>query len=245
MSAQRRFSPSASSTPRRARNIIRRRSLQDAVFALGLGALVLTAAACGGGAASPGVAHIGAGHDDVLSRSAAGPSVTSVRGLQADELAFARCMRSHGEPGSPTRVARELSRRPSHAADLNFSSPLFQAAQQRVPEVPAQRRRSGSCTAGGRHGQEPSSSRNACVPTGSPISPTLEQGSTATGGYFVEAQNGPLSPSNPQFVRAQKTCQELAGWHLLIRCLALARRFRNCRSAWQAIAFQTSRTLRP
>jgi hypothetical protein len=30
-------------------------------------------------------------------------------------------------------------------------------------------------------------------------------------GYFVEAESGPLSPSNPQFVRAQKTCKKLTG----------------------------------
>ncbi len=28
---------------------------------------------------------------------------------------------------------------------------------------------------------------------------------------FIEAQNGALSPDNPQFVRAQKACPNLAG----------------------------------
>ncbi len=30
-------------------------------------------------------------------------------------------------------------------------------------------------------------------------------------GYFVQAQSGPLSPDNPQFVKAQKSCQTLTG----------------------------------
>jgi hypothetical protein len=188
---------------------MRERKPQGALFAISLGALLFTAAACGGGATSPGVAHIAAATTTTASLEP-GASVTSVRGLQGDELAFAQCMRSHGEPGFPDPSSQGAYSATKSAANLNFSSPQFQAAQKAclkfLPSggvaTPAQKE---AVTA---RAVEFAQCMRAHGLTNFPDPGT---GLNGRGGYFIEAQTGPLSLSNPRFVRAQKACQELAG----------------------------------
>jgi hypothetical protein len=169
---------------------------------------MLTVAACGSGAASPGVAHIGAGATTVP--LPAGPSVTSVRAMQADELAFARCMRSHGEPSFPDPGSQGAFSATKSAADLNFSSPAFQAAQRACQKFLP----SGSTASPAQ--QEAVTAKAVefarCMRShGLTTFPDPDTGLGARHGYFVEALNGPLSPSNPQFASAQKTCKKLTG----------------------------------
>jgi hypothetical protein len=188
---------------------MRKRSLQDAVFALGLGALVLTAAACAGGAASPRVAHLGAGTTTTVPLSP-GPSVTSVRALQSDELAFARCMRSHGEPSYPDPGSQGAFSATKSPADLDFSSPLFQAAQRACQKfLPS----AGVASPAQQEAVTAKAVEFARCMRSHGLTTVPDPGAGPGGhrGYFVEALSGPLSPSNPQFARAQKTCQKLAG----------------------------------
>jgi len=170
---------------------------------------VLTAAACAGGAASPGVAHLGAGTTTTVPLPA-GPSVTSVRALQSDALAFAHCMRAHGEPSFPDPGSQGAFSAAKSAADLNFSSPVFQAAQRAC-----QRFLPGGGVAAPAQ-QEAVTAKAVefaqCMRShGVTTFPDPGKGLSGHHGYFVEAFSGPLSPSNPQFARAQKTCQKLAG----------------------------------
>lgn len=96
------------------------------------------------------------------------------------------------------------------AADLNFSSPVFQAAQRACQKFLP----SGGVAAPAQ--QEAVTAKAVefaqCMRSqGLTTFPDPGTGLSGHHGYFVEALNGPLSPSNPQFARAQKTCQKLAG----------------------------------
>jgi hypothetical protein len=180
-----------------------------ALPATALGALLLTAAACGGGEASPGVAHIGASPTTTVALQA-GPSVTSVHALQADELAFARCMRSHGEPSFPDPGSQGAFSATKAPAGVNFASPTFQAAQRTCQKFLP----SGGVAAPAE--QEAVTAKAVefarCMRShGLATFPDPGKRLGGHSGYFVEAQSGPLSPSNPQFVSAQKACQKVVG----------------------------------
>lgn len=58
-----------------------------------LGVLILVAAACGGGSASPGVASIGSTTSTTSATASQGRSSSST---YADAVAYAQCMRAHG-----------------------------------------------------------------------------------------------------------------------------------------------------
>jgi hypothetical protein len=119
-------------------------------------------------------------------------------------------MRSHGEPAFPDPGSQGAFSATKSAADLNFSSPLFRAAQRACQKVLS----SG--------GVETPSQQEAvtakavefaqCMRShGLTTFPDPGTGLSGHHDYFVEVLNGPLSPSNLQFVRAQKTGQKLAG----------------------------------
>lgn len=141
---------------------------------------------------------------------AGGPAVTSVSGLASAQLAFARCMRAHGVLGFPDPNGRGSFSVPKAEArgGLNVNSSEFQGAQRACR---------GLLPSGGHASpaQQAAASTKTlefaqCMHThGVPDFP--DPGTRANWGYFVQAQSGPLSPSNPQFARAQKTCQKSAG----------------------------------
>jgi hypothetical protein len=179
-----------------------------------LGFLGLFATACGGGSHSAGVAHIGS--TTTASTSLAGPSVTSVSELQSAQLAFAECMRSRGIPGYPdpgTQGAVPASKAAA-SGELDFNSPQFQSALREcrkllpsgAPASPAQQAAVTAKAVTFAHCM-----RAHGVPGFPTPGLTPGGGKLSRGGYFVEAQSGPLSPDNPQFVRAQKACRNLTG----------------------------------
>jgi hypothetical protein len=179
-----------------------------------LGTLVLLTTACGGGSPSAGVAHIGTA--TTTTAGLAGPSVTSLSGLQSDQLKFAQCMRSHGVPAYPDPGGQGglPASKAAAAGALNANSPQFQTARRDcsgslprgAPASPAQQ-----AAVGAKAVQFAECMRAHGVP-GFPDPGSLPgAGKSPGGGYFVEAQSGPLSPDNPQFVRAQKVCRDSTG----------------------------------
>jgi hypothetical protein len=183
-------------------------SRRGAVFGAALCALAVVAAACGGGSNSAGVAHVGA--TTTPTTALAGPSVTSLSSLQSDQLAFAGCMRSHGVPDYPDPNSQGGFSAPKGQArsDLDLNSSRFQAALKACnkllpkggPATPAQQ------AAVSAQALEFARCMRAHGVPGFP-----DPGSGPHRGYFVQAENGPLSPSNPQFARAQQTCRKLTG----------------------------------
>jgi hypothetical protein len=184
------------------------------LFLTCLGTLGLLATACGGGSPSAGVAHIGTA--TTATTGLAGPSVTSLSGLQSDELKFAQCMRSHGVPAYPDPGGQGglPASKAAAGGELNRTSPQFQAARRDcsglmpsgAPASPAQQ---AAVTA--KAVQFAECMRAHGVP-GFPDPGSMPGGRKSPGGgYFVEAQSGPLSPDNPQFARAQKVCRNSTG----------------------------------
>jgi hypothetical protein len=153
------------------------------------------------------VAHIGT---TTVPTVTGGPSVTSLGSLQSGQLAFAQCMRSHGVPAYPDPNSQGGFSVPTGEArgDLDFKSPQFQGALKTCKQLLP-------------HGAPASPAQQAAVSAqalkfaqcmrshGVPGFPG--PGTGGHGGYFVEAQSGPLSPDNPQFVKAQQTCRKLTG----------------------------------
>jgi hypothetical protein len=81
------------------------------LLAAGLAVVALLATACGGNPSSSG----------------SGGSPTAGASAQSQQLAFARCMRSHGIADFPDS-GRPLQ--PSPGSDLNLNNPTYQAARQ-------------------------------------------------------------------------------------------------------------------
>jgi hypothetical protein len=172
----------------------------------------LFATSCGRSSAGNAVAHVGT--TTTASTSLAGPSVTSLGGLQSAQLAFAQCMRSHGVPAYPDPGSQGELPTSKAAADgqLNVNSPRFQSGLRScrsllptsTPASPAQQAavtakavKFAKCMRA--HGL-PSFPDPGVAPGG---------GKLPSAGYFVAAQSGPLSPRNPQFVRAQTACRRV------------------------------------
>ncbi len=87
-------------------------------------------------------------------------------------------------------------------------APAVRRAQGLPTSVPVPRLLSRSRPVRASRPSEPCSQMSLPSPTACALTVSLLSGHH---GYFVEALDGPLSPSNPQFARAQKTCQKLAG----------------------------------
>jgi hypothetical protein len=95
--------------------------LRRAVPPAALAATVTVAlAACAGGSSGPGVASGG------LAASAATPSGSASSSAYDQALAYARCIRSHGEPDYPDPIP---SGQQPPGGGLDTSSPQFRAAQ--------------------------------------------------------------------------------------------------------------------
>jgi hypothetical protein len=179
-----------------------------------LGGLGLLAAACGGGSPNAGIAHIGT--TTTATTSLAGPSVTSLSGLQSDALKFAQCMRSHGVPSYPDPGGQGglSASKAAASGELNSNSPQFQTARRECGRLlpigpPASPAQQAAVTA--KAVQFAECMRAHGLP-GFPDPGSMPGGrKTPDGGYFIEAQSGPLSPDNPQFVRAQKACRISTG----------------------------------
>lgn len=107
------------------------RRVRGATVAIGLAALALVAAACGSGAAAPGVASLGAASTTTQAASPGGGSSPASSTQQAKLLRYSECMRSHGLADFPDPSANGGIRISVHpGSELNPSSPQFQAAQK-------------------------------------------------------------------------------------------------------------------
>jgi hypothetical protein len=88
--------------------------------------VALLAAGCGGGSAAPGVADLGTRATTTSFAETAGNSGSSAS-LQADQLRYAKCMQTHGEPDYPEPGGS--SRATINALDkLDPNSPKFEDA---------------------------------------------------------------------------------------------------------------------
>jgi hypothetical protein len=186
-----------------------RRRAQLGRTGIGASALFGTAAladSCGGGSAGPGVASIGS----TTSTAPSGSAVSSVAfpNLQKayqSQLAYAKCMRTHGEPGYPDPVlhARNLS---TSSGNLDTSSTQYVSA-------------ASTCKRLVPNGGPPSAAQiqkataellkyAQCMRThGVPSFPDPVVGN---GSLSIKIGGPGLDHNSPQFQAAQKTCQKLA-----------------------------------
>jgi hypothetical protein len=175
--------------------------------ALALVFFAFLAAACDGGSASPGVASIGSTTSTTSALGAAssfgGPDLQQSYKAQ---LAYAACMRSHGEPSFPDPVLSGQSVRFGAGRNINQDSPRFVSAsttcKRLVPDggIPspaqlqamiAQMVKNAQCMRA--HGV-----------------PNFPDPTVNVPGILAGFSLKGLDPNSPQFQAAQKICQRLA-----------------------------------
>ncbi len=185
----------------------RRPRLWSGLRALALVSFAFLAASCDGGSASPGVASIGS---TTSTTSALGTAASfGAPGLQQSykaQLAYAACMRSHGEPSFPDPVLTGQSVRFGPGRSIDQDSPRFISAsttcKRLVPDggVPspaqiqaliAQMVKNAECMRA--HGVTNFPDPTVNVP-----------------GMFAGFSLKGLDPNSPQFQAAQRACQKLA-----------------------------------
>ena len=168
----------------------------------GVIALCLVAAGCGGSSGAP-VAELGSTPvSTTTARSGTGPSLSRSTEL-GDELAFARCMRSHGVPGF--RDPNSDGQFPSQSSPSLQAKQATLAAQQICKHLlPA-----GSSLGTAADRAEKFAFARAvarCLRThGYPDFPDP----TATADGTTQRLGG-ADPGSPQFQSAQATCEKLA-----------------------------------
>ena len=213
----------------------RPRTVRLSVVLAGCAALLLPA--CGGSPTSAGVAHLGTTTTTNASSPAAtsSPAVTSATGgasgpsagaapsggsgsgsqsgfsiaggNEADALAFAECMRSHGVPSFPDPNSQGVIQ----GSGLNPNSPSFQSA-------------SNACRHFMPNGGKPTPAQQAkamaqalkfsqCMRSHG-IRDFPDPKSGPGGAIGISIRGGPgsdLNPNNPEFEAAQKACQGIMG----------------------------------
>jgi hypothetical protein len=172
---------------------------------LAIGAIAALAAACGTGPGAPNVASVGSTTTTTGALGTASSNATA--GLQQDyqaQLAYAECMRAHGEPSFPDPVLT------SHSVSFGAGSNIDQHSQQFV---------SASTTC------------KRLVPDGGPPSAAQIQAAVArmlknaecmrahgvttfpdptVNGHNIGISLKGLDPNSPQFQAAQNACEKLA-----------------------------------
>lgn len=182
---------------------------------LALGVLVLATVAalllagCGGGSSSPGVAHlVNRSGSSAASASATTDEGAASRGSgspEAEALASAACMRSHGVPNFPDPNGSGVV----HLRGVDLSSPAFQAAQRACRKLfPNGAKGKGGPPSAAEQAkmQEAGLKFSRCMRShGVPNFPDPPAGG---GGPKIELEKGSgVDPSSPQFRAAQKKCQ--------------------------------------
>ena len=185
----------------------RRPRLWSGLRALALVSFAFLAASCDGGSASPGVASIGS---TTSTTSALGTAASfGAPGLQQSykaQLAYAACMRSHGEPSFPDPVLTGQSVRFGPGRSIDQDSPRFISAsttcKRLVPDggVPspaqiqaliAQMVKNAECMPRARGNELPGPDRERPR-------------------HVCRFQPQRPGPKFPQFQAAQRACQKLA-----------------------------------
>jgi hypothetical protein len=164
-------------------------------------------AACGGTPSTPGIASIGSTTSTTVAAGTAaspgGPS--NLQQAYEAQLAYAECMRSHGEPSypDPTLTAHSLSQ---STKGVDTSTPQFLSASTACKKLipnggpPSQAQIEKMVASALKHSE--------CMRAhGVPNFPDPVVGD---GGVSIRIGGPGLDPSSPQFQNAQKVCQKLA-----------------------------------
>lgn len=173
--------------------------------------LVLAPAILGcGGAPSPGVAHLssgkGTGDGSSASAQSAGPSPESTTSHQQREVAYAKCLRSHGVPG-----VREPSDDDSIVNGLGGSGPnpgppQFHAAQRACNDLLPPGR--GPTPQMQEQATERALTFAVCMHShGEPSFPEP----SGTSGYVRIGPGTGIEQGSPQFTTAAKACRQYFG----------------------------------
>jgi hypothetical protein len=174
-------------------------------------ATALLVAACGG-SSDPGVAHLSSGSGASSASSEGGSSSPeSTAGTQQKLVAYAKCMRSHGEPGFPEPVEGRLTLKGSPGSSQNPGSPQFQAAERQCSKLLP----NGGAVSPQMRKQAEERARKfaSCMRShGEPNFPEPEF-SSGGGGFRIRI-SGPRSgidPGSPQFKAARTACRQYFG----------------------------------
>lgn len=185
-----------------------RTAIRAALGPLAISSVALVLAGCGGGSATPGVAHLGSGGTSSASASdpaSGGSSPVSNAERQQKMVAFSQCMRSHGVSDFPEPVEGRLefhSNGPG-PGDKPGSAQFETAAKTCRKLLP----NGGEPTPQERAQlQERALKFSACMRShGVPKFPTpnFERGGVR---LALKASSG-IDPRSPQFQAAQKACR--------------------------------------
>jgi hypothetical protein len=206
----------AIATPRSAGRQARPRRATGGLTAMGLGALVLLVAGCGGASPGSGVAHLGSSTassssstgSSTGSSSAAGPGGEAQPGAQA--IAYSACMRAHGVPNFPDPHIVQNGNEVKVSVGINPSisgNPHFDSAQQ------ACRKLQPGGGPGASSGPPISQSEQAqylkaaaCIRAHG--IPNFPDPTFSGGGVHVPKTAG-INPHSPQVRAAEEACQSL------------------------------------
>ena len=175
-------------------------------FAAAVAGTTVLAAGCGAGTKAPSVASIATPGSTTTSvaRSAGGPTTGK---SYSGEVAYSRCMRSHGLPNFPDpSSAGHLVVRAHSGGDLNPSSPQYQSADQacrhQLPHggqaTPAQQRQELE-----RFLRYARCMRSHAIPNFP--DPTLSAGVIS-----VMLRGTGIDPASPRYQSAQHACRSLS-----------------------------------
>jgi hypothetical protein len=177
----------------------------------GLAGAALAAAGCGG-SSRPSVAHLSSSGSSASGGSdTSSSSPESAASTQQKMVAYARCMRAHGEPHFPEPVAGRIVMKGNPGSGQNPGSPQFQAAQRQCQKLQP----SGGAISLQMRTQVEERARKfaTCMRShGEPNFPEPEF-STSGGGFRVTI-SGPRSGidlGSPQFKAAQQHCRQYLG----------------------------------
>jgi hypothetical protein len=163
--------------------------------AVGSALITLALAACGGGSSSPGVAGAGPSTTSTPAASQGGNDLPSI----SARIAFAQCMRSHGEPNWPDPGSGGgLGSGKATATTINQNTPQFTAANAACKQLLPN---GGTPT----QAQNEQRTQQALKFAGCMRSHGI---SDFPDSMQITGQ-GDLNPNNPRFQAATKACQPL------------------------------------
>jgi hypothetical protein len=182
-----------------------------APFTAALVGLALLLAGCGG-SSSPGVAHVGSSTTSSNGSGAPGgqsAAPESRASAQQKLVAFARCMRSHGEPEFPEPTEGNIEIHGGPKSSLNPESAQFQAAEKACKSLqPA-----GKAPSPAQAAQMQAQALKFSECMRSHGVPNFPDPTFSGHGASIRIKGGPgsgLDPNSPQFEAAQKACQSVS-----------------------------------
>jgi hypothetical protein len=176
-----------------------------------LAGAALLIAGCGGGSASPGVAHLSTGTSSGSPTGGNSSTPESRASTQQKMVAYSQCMRSHGVPEFPEPTEGKLllhsSDHNGHVTGPNPESAQFQAAQKVCGKLAPNGGKAPSAAEQTKM-QESALNFSKCMRShGVPNFPDPEFHSGGGVGIRIGGKSSGIDPNSPQFKAAQKTCQ--------------------------------------